>query len=198
MVLNLHENHLSYVTNPLTYLHKYRCESCERHFSQLIDLQRHQGSCVNATKFKFPGQAQMSCTIFDGLEEFDIVVPPDERTYPWFVQGCHSLARTKFPTFSQPFPDPCSNFPNQRNAFGNLFNSINDWMFNDMHSREYILCKRVSQSDTMLGRQHLRMSQICMPGIITMTTRQHWRGRNPMFFLSKIFHFNQHQNDLNQ
>ena len=114
------------------------------------------------------------------------------------VQGCHSLARTKFPTFSQPFPDPCSNFPNQRNAFGNLFNSINDWMFNDMHSREYILCKRVSQSDTMLGRQHLRMSQICMPGIITMTTRQHWRGRNPMFFLSKIFHFNQHQNDLNQ
>ena len=99
---------------------------------------------------------------------------------------------------SLPFPDPCSNFPNQRNAFGNLFNSINDWMFNDMHSREYILCKRVSQSDTMLGRQHLRMSQICMPGIITMTTRQHWRGRNPMFFLSKIFHFNQHQNDLNQ
>ena len=85
MVLNLHENHLSYVTNPLTYLHKYRCECCERHFSQLIDLQRHQGSCVNATKFKFPGQAQMSCTIFDGLEEFDIVVPPDECTYPWFV-----------------------------------------------------------------------------------------------------------------
>ena len=86
MVLNLHENHLSYVTNPLTYLHKYRCDSCERHFSQLIDLQRHQGSCANATKFKFPGQAhKMTYTIFDRLEEFDIVVPPDERTYPWFV-----------------------------------------------------------------------------------------------------------------
>ena len=28
---------------------------------------------------------KMSYTIFDQLEEFDIVVPPDERTYPWFA-----------------------------------------------------------------------------------------------------------------
>ena len=86
MVLNLYENHLSYVTKPSTFLNKYRCDSCERHFAKLFLLQRHQGSCVNATKFKFPGQAhKMSFTIFDNLEEFDIVVPPDERTYPWFA-----------------------------------------------------------------------------------------------------------------
>ena len=86
MVLNLHDTHLSYVTNIPAYLHTYRCDSCGRHFDHLSHWKRHQGSCANATEYEFPGGFhKMTPSIFDRLEEFDIVVPKKERLYPWFI-----------------------------------------------------------------------------------------------------------------
>ena len=86
MVLNLHDTHLSYVKNVPAYLKKYRCDSCGRNFVQLSDFNRHQGSCANATEYEFAGGFhKMSLSIFDRLEEFDIVVPEENRLYPWFI-----------------------------------------------------------------------------------------------------------------
>ena len=86
MVLNLHDTHLSYVTNVPAYLKKYCCDSCGRNFDHLSHWNRHQGSCANATEYEFPGGFhKMSPSIFDRLEEFDIVVPKENRLYPWFI-----------------------------------------------------------------------------------------------------------------
>ena len=86
MVLNLHDTHLSYVKNVPAYLKKYRCGSCGRNFVKLDHLKRHQGSCANATEYEFAGGFhKMSPSIFDRLEEFDIVVPEENRLYPWFI-----------------------------------------------------------------------------------------------------------------
>ena len=86
MVLNLHDIHLSFVMNVPTYLQKYRCESCGRNFRHPAHWKRHQGSCANATEYEFPGGFhKMTPSIFDRLEEFDIIVPIEERLYPWFI-----------------------------------------------------------------------------------------------------------------
>ena len=86
MVLNLHDAHLSYVKNIPAYLKKYCCHSCGRHFDQLCHWKRHQGSCANATEYQFPGGFhKMASSIFDRLEEFDIIVPVEDRLYPWFI-----------------------------------------------------------------------------------------------------------------
>ena len=86
MVLNLHDTHLSYVTNVPAYLKKYRCDSCGRNFDHLSHWNRHQGSCANATEYEFLGGFhKMSPSIFDRLEEFDIVVSEENRLYPWFI-----------------------------------------------------------------------------------------------------------------
>ena len=55
MVLNLHDTHLSYVTNIPAYFQTYHCDSCGRHFDQLSNWKRHQGGCANATEYEFPG-----------------------------------------------------------------------------------------------------------------------------------------------
>ena len=44
MVLNLHENHLSYIINVPGYLEKYKCSACERHFDRLSNWKAHRGS----------------------------------------------------------------------------------------------------------------------------------------------------------
>ena len=86
IVLNLWDRHLSYVTDVQAYLQKYCCDSCQRHFKQLSDWKRHLGSCANATKHEFPGGFhKMSPSIFERLEEFNIVVPLEKRLYHHFI-----------------------------------------------------------------------------------------------------------------
>ena len=86
MVLNLHDPHLSYVTNIPAYLQTYLYDSCGRHFDHLSHWKRHQGSFANATEYEFPGEVhKMTPSSFDRLEEFDIVVPEKERLFPWFI-----------------------------------------------------------------------------------------------------------------
>ena len=86
MVLNLHDTHLSYVKNVPAYLKKYRCDSCGRNFVKLDHWNRHRGSCANATEYQFPGGFhKMSPSIFDRLEEFNIMVSEEDGLYPWFI-----------------------------------------------------------------------------------------------------------------
>ena len=86
MVLNLYDTHLSYVINVPAYLQKYSCDSCGRHFDHLNNWRHHQGCCVNATQYKFPGGFHRNTpSIFDRLKEFDIIVPIDDQLYPWYI-----------------------------------------------------------------------------------------------------------------
>ena len=83
MVLNLCDTHLSYVT---AYLQTYHCDSCGRHFDQISNWKPHQGGCANATEYEFPGGVhKMTPSMFDCLEEFDIMVLEKEYLYPWFL-----------------------------------------------------------------------------------------------------------------
>ena len=84
--LNLHESHLSYISNLPGYLQKYKCSSCDRHFDRLSNWKSHRGSCAMATEFKFPGNHhKLTPTVFEQLEEFGIIVPKHEQTYPYFA-----------------------------------------------------------------------------------------------------------------
>ena len=83
MYLNMFEHHLSYIRRFSQYAQKYQCQTCDRHFKQSVDLNRHQKSCNNKTKFVYPGgfhQARVS--IFDKLDQYEIHVPQDKRVFP--------------------------------------------------------------------------------------------------------------------
>ena len=93
LTLNLHNDHLSYVSNREGYLGLYRCHCCQKTFTQLSNLKKHFGTCANATLHKFPGGFHTATlTIFDELEEYGIQVPDDARFYPWFaVFDCEAI-----------------------------------------------------------------------------------------------------------
>ena len=55
-------------------------------FINLNDWKRHLRSCLNVTKFKYPGGfLKRKKTIFDELAEFNIYVPEQERFFPYFI-----------------------------------------------------------------------------------------------------------------
>ena len=86
MYVNLFENHMSYINNFAQYAQKFQCKTCERHFKLAGDLYRHQRNCANQTKFVYPGGFHRANeSIFTKLEQFDINVPEDDRTFPWFI-----------------------------------------------------------------------------------------------------------------
>ena len=86
MYVNLYENHLSYIRDFSMYAQKYQCKTCQRHFLHAGHLHRHQNSCINKTKFVYPGGFhQATENIFHRLDTFEIHVPEGDRTFPWFV-----------------------------------------------------------------------------------------------------------------
>ena len=93
ITLNLHEQHLSYVSYTKAYLIKYQCLACKRHFSQLTDLKRHRRICTQTTlrSFRF-NHYQPAKTIFEKLECEGINVDLNNRTYRWFgTFGCEAI-----------------------------------------------------------------------------------------------------------
>ena len=86
MHLNLFDKHLSYISNLNAYTQKYQCPSCQMHFKYVQSMKRHSLKCQGRTKHRFPGGFYSSPkTIFDKLEEYGIVVPAEERIFPWFL-----------------------------------------------------------------------------------------------------------------
>ena len=86
MHLNLFDKHLSYISNLNAYTQKYQCPSCQMHFRKPSNMKRHSLKCEGRTKHRFPGGFYSSPkTIFDKLEEHGIVVPTEERIFPWFL-----------------------------------------------------------------------------------------------------------------
>lgn len=95
VVLNLFKDHLSLVTNVNGYLGKFKCASCERHFSRLRYLKQHQGRCARATRMEFTHEHfRPSPTIFEELLELGINVPVVDRFFPWFgTFDCESVLK---------------------------------------------------------------------------------------------------------
>ena len=86
MHLNLFDKHLSYISNLNAYTQKYQCPSCQMHFKYVQSMKRHSLKCQGRTKHRFPGGFYSSPkSIFDKLEEYGIVVPAEERIFPWFL-----------------------------------------------------------------------------------------------------------------
>ncbi|XP_033729711.1 uncharacterized protein LOC117318893 [Pecten maximus] len=86
MYVNLFGHHLSYISNAKAYAKKYQCRNCERFFTTAWQCVRHEKSCDKQTSSKYPGGFHSSrTTIFDQLDEFGIVVPQEDRFYPWFA-----------------------------------------------------------------------------------------------------------------
>ena len=87
MYAKLFENHLSYIRYFSQFAQKYQCKTCERHFKQAGDLHRHQKSCSNKTKFMYPGGGfhQDRESIFEKLDQYEIHVLEDIRTFPWLI-----------------------------------------------------------------------------------------------------------------
>lgn len=86
MHLNLFDKHLSYISNIAAYTKKYQCPACQMHFKRLDHMKKHRPKCQGKTKHQFPGGFYSSPkTIFDKLDEHGIMIPAEERIFPWFL-----------------------------------------------------------------------------------------------------------------
>jgi hypothetical protein len=84
LYLNVHDKHVSYISNLSAYARKYQCRTCEMHFSRLHNMKQHQRRCTGQTKIQFPGGFYTAPkTVFDKLEEHGIDVV--DRIFPWFL-----------------------------------------------------------------------------------------------------------------
>ena len=60
--------------------------SCERHFDHAGNLHQHQKGCTNKTKFVYPGGFHQDReNIFERLDQYEIHVPENECTFPWYI-----------------------------------------------------------------------------------------------------------------
>ncbi len=86
MYLNIHDNHLSYISSFKAYAKKFQCSKCQRHFDRINNLKRHMKTCRHVTKYKLPGGFyQATRTVFDRLEDVGITTAPADRFFPWFA-----------------------------------------------------------------------------------------------------------------
>ncbi|KAJ8300475.1 hypothetical protein KUTeg_021994 [Tegillarca granosa] len=86
LYVNLYENHASYIKNLSCYAIKFQCKTCERHFPTSFNLHRHQAICDNKTKYVYPGGFfKSNQTVFKKLEHYDVNVPVEDRSFPWFI-----------------------------------------------------------------------------------------------------------------
>ena len=86
MYMNVHDHHLSYITDFNAYATKFQCSMCDRFFNRSFNARKHMRTCSNLTVFKLPGGIyQGAKSIFDRLEEIGIIVPEHEQFFPWFA-----------------------------------------------------------------------------------------------------------------
>ena len=84
--LNINDNHLSFIKNMQSYCKKYQCINCDMLFKSVSSCKRHQLNCSLATAHKFPGgYHSFGSDIFSQLEEFGILVSPEDRFYDYFA-----------------------------------------------------------------------------------------------------------------
>ena len=78
-----YENHICWTADINKFLKKFRCYICDLFYDRSYNLVNHMKNCSETTRHKYPsGAYQLSDTIFDRLEEFNIIVPDELRLFP--------------------------------------------------------------------------------------------------------------------
>ena len=86
MILNLYDNHLSYVTKFHSYAKKIECLLCGLLFSRRSKANELSIICDKLSALKFPGgYCSPPKTIFEKLSEIGITVDKSLQHYPWTI-----------------------------------------------------------------------------------------------------------------
>ena len=100
MYLNLYGNHFSYIKDLDKYSSTYLCPRCKQIFPRHSNFNRHMKTCDSATREIYVnGTYRPSPTIFDQLEEVDIIVPQEDRFFPYRI--CYDIECYLDPDFDQ-------------------------------------------------------------------------------------------------
>ena len=85
MYLNLYGQHFSFISNIEIYTKSYICDKCRKLWKTGKQLNRHVSSCKgDGTRYRYPGGFYFTPqTIFEKLEDEDIVIPEEHRYYPY-------------------------------------------------------------------------------------------------------------------
>ena len=84
MNLNLFKTHFSYIQDMDQYYQSYACSKCGKLWHTVKKLHRHERTCDTNVKHKYVGGVyHLPETIFDKLDDEGIVVPEEDRYYPF-------------------------------------------------------------------------------------------------------------------
>lgn len=99
MKVNLYGGHFSYIFDFDKYTRTVICKKCNKLFSLLSKLKRHEPKCqVNVRQKYRQGGYGNPETVFDELLRYGIAVNPDDRFYPY-------RSMFDFETFCKPLPE---------------------------------------------------------------------------------------------
>ena len=84
LYLNLYENHFSYIKDLTRCSKSFCCSWCGMYWKKSSRLNRHEKNCDGKVQLKYPGAAyHVPKTVFEQLEEEDIIVPEEARYFPY-------------------------------------------------------------------------------------------------------------------
>ena len=86
--LNMHRNHLSLIVDMSKYGKVYNCEKCHKVFGSSFNLKRHTAVTKDCTQVHFRykgGVYKPSKSVFEKLEEFNIITPDHLKIYPYKI-----------------------------------------------------------------------------------------------------------------
>jgi hypothetical protein len=86
MTLNVHKNHLSYVTDFRHYAKKFKCVLCHKLFTSVYSITKHTETCLKGTKIKFRGGVfHRNNDVWDELELFGVCIEAEQKKYNHFI-----------------------------------------------------------------------------------------------------------------
>ena len=84
MNLNLFGDHFCFIKDLNKYSHSFACARCNWVTNKPFNLTRHEVGCEGNVKHTFPGGGyQLPATIFDQLGDLGIIVPDEDKLYPY-------------------------------------------------------------------------------------------------------------------
>ena len=93
LYLDKYLNHVSYINNFKGYANKFSCRKCKRFFDRANNCNRHELTCDDSARMKYPGGFYSSKkNVFQQLMELGINVAEQDRYYKDFaVYDCESM-----------------------------------------------------------------------------------------------------------
>ena len=84
--MNVYQNHLSYIKDIQMYSKQYICSRCDKLFSQMQNLNKHQSKCDGTVKYVLPGgMYKNKLSVFEKLEEMGVRMREEDKYEKWFA-----------------------------------------------------------------------------------------------------------------